>query len=153
MRLSRSGAVAALVAFSALGCASAPPRSSNESLRQEVFATERAFAKTMTDRDHASFVSFLAKEAVFFSGEKPLRGAEAVAAWWKKYYDGKDAPFAWEPAEVEVLDSGTLALSTGPVRDPSGKVVATFSSIWRREGPQRWRIVFDKGSPACPKGP
>lgn len=26
-----------------------------------------------------------------------------------------EAPFSWEPAQVEVLDSGTLALSSGPV--------------------------------------
>ncbi len=130
-----------------------PARSSPQALRDEVFATERAFAKTMADRDHAAFASFLAAETVFFSGEKALRGAEAVAAHWKKYYDGKDAPFSWEPAQVEVLDSGTLALSTGPVRDPDGKVSGTFTSIWRREGPGKWKIVFDKGCPVCASRP
>lgn len=48
-----------------------------------------------------------------------------------------------------VLDSGTLALSTGPVRDPKGKLVATYTSIWRLEAPGTWRIVFDKGNDAC----
>ena len=153
MNVSRTGPAVLLDVGAAVGCASAPPTASAAALRDEVFATERAFAKTMADRDHAAFVSFLASETVFFSGEKPLRGAEAVAAWWKKYYEGKEAPFSWEPAQVEVLDSGTLALSTGPVRDPAGEVVATFTSIWRREGPGRWRIVFDKGSPVCPKAP
>lgn len=153
MRLARSAPAALLAVASAVGCATAAPRNASpEALRLEVLETERAFAKTMADRDHAAFTTFLAAETVFFSGERPLRGAEAVAAWWKKYYEGP-APFSWEPAQVEVLASGTLALSTGPVRDPSGKVVATFSSIWRREGPGRWRIVFDKGSPACPKEP
>jgi ketosteroid isomerase-like protein len=121
-------------------------------LRKEVFETERAFAKTMAARDHAAFATFLAKEAVFF-GAGVLRGAEAVAAGWKKHYEGPAAPFSWEPEQVEVLESGTLALSSGPVRDPAGKVVATFSSIWRREGPATWRIVFDKGNPVCPKSP
>jgi hypothetical protein len=51
---------------------------------------------------------------------------------------------------VEVLDSGDLALSSGPVRDASGKLIATFTSIWRREAPATWRIVFDKGNPVCP---
>lgn len=153
MSFSRSGTAVLLAVGAAVGCASAPRKSSAEDLREEVFSTERAFAKTMVDRDHAAFVSFLASETVFFSGEKPLRGAEAVAAWWKKYYAGKDAPFSWEPAQVEVLDSGTLALSTGPVRDPSGRETGTFTSIWRREGPGTWRIVFDKGNPVCPKEP
>ena len=130
-----------------------PARSSPQALRDEVFATERAFAKTMADRDHAAFASFLAQEAVFFSGEKPLHGAEEVAAWWKRWYEGPQAPFSWEPEDVEVLPSGTLALSSGPVRDGKGNLVGTFTSIWRREGPGRWRIVFDKGNPACPKAP
>ena len=154
MNSRRAGFVSAsLSCFAALGCASAPPLPDPAALRREVLETERAFAKTMADRDHAAFTTFLAKETVFFSGEKPLRGAEAVAAWWKKHYEAKEAPFSWEPEQVEVLDSGTLALSTGPVRDPAGEVVATFTSIWRREGPGRWRIVFDKGSPVCPKAP
>lgn len=131
----------------------ADPGPGAASLRDEVFATERAFAKTMADRDHTAFASFLAEETVFFSGEKALRGAAAVAAHWKRYYEGKEAPFSWEPAQVEVLDSGTLALSTGPVRDPDGKVSGTFTSIWRREGPGKWRIVFDKGCPVCAPKP
>ncbi len=45
-----------------------------------------------------------------------------------------------------VLDSGELALSTGPVYDPAGKQVATFNSIWRREPDGSWLIIFDKGS-------
>lgn len=106
----------------------------------------------MAARDHAAFVSFLSKEAVFFSGPRPLRGAEAVAAWWKRHYEGPAAPFSWEPEEVAVLDSGTLALSSGLVRDPAGNLVGTFTSIWRLEN-GRWRIVFDKGDEACPKAP
>jgi hypothetical protein len=49
---------------------------------------------------------------------------------------------------VEVLQSGTLALSTGLVRDPKGIIVGRFNSTWRREAPGVWRVVFDKGSPA-----
>src|ERR1700693_3299408 len=41
-------------------------------LKQQVAATETAFAKTMADRDHAAFTSFLADEAVFLGGATPL---------------------------------------------------------------------------------
>jgi ketosteroid isomerase-like protein len=64
-------------------------------------------------------------------------------------YREPDAPFSWEPAEVEVLASGALALSSGPVRDPHGKLIGRFMSIWRLEAPGQWRVVFDKGSPVC----
>ena len=118
-------------------------------LRQQVEDTERAFAATMADRDHGAFTSFLSEEAVFFSAETTLRGKQQVADAWKAYFEEPDAPFSWEPQRVEVLDSGTLALSSGPVSDPDGKLVATFTSIWRLEASGKWRIIFDKGNRAC----
>ncbi|MBN8887026.1 MAG: nuclear transport factor 2 family protein [Rudaea sp.] len=143
----------ALVASLVLaGCAVAPPKVARAEAQREVEAAERAFAKTMADRDHAAFAGFIADDAIFFGGKEPLRGKAQVAAGWKKYFDKPAAPFSWEPAQVEVLDSGTLALSTGPVRAGDGKIIATFNSIWRREAPGVWRVVFDKGSEVCGDG-
>ncbi|GAB3491375.1 hypothetical protein GCM10027341_04270 [Spirosoma knui] len=122
---------------------------SQSDLKRQVADTERAFAKTMADRNHAAFSTFLSEEAVFFSGPKPLHGKNEVAQSWKPFYESAEAPFSWEPEQVEVLESGKLALSTGPVRDAKGKIVGTFSSIWRLEAPNIWRIVFDKGNPVC----
>ena len=139
-----------LVLASALWLAAcASPAIPRATLEQQVADTERAFAKTMADRDHAAFTSFLADDTVFFSGPVPLRGKAAVAAWWKRFYEGDKAPFSWRPEKVEVLDSGELALSTGPVFDPDGKPVASFTSVWRQVSPGVWRIVFDKGC-NCP---
>ena len=62
-------------------------------LATQVAAVERAFAKTMADRDHAGFVSFLSDETVFVpEGGQALRGKQAVAAAWKRFYDGAQAP-------------------------------------------------------------
>lgn len=119
-------------------------------LQKQVFARERAFAKTMADRDLDAFKSFLAQDAIFFNGPQALRGKEAVVNAWSALYKGGEAPFSWDPDQVEVLDSGDLALSTGPVLNPSGKCVGRFNSIWRlSEG--EWFIVFDKGSDECPE--
>ena len=136
-------------------CAATAPRPGNANLQRQVADTERAFAQTMADRNHAAFVAFLSDEAVFFTGPKPLHGKDEVAAAWKRFYEKPDAPFSWAPDSVEVLASGTLAISSGPVRDPSGKLIATFSSIWRQDAPGVWRIVFDKGNEVCdcPKAP
>jgi ketosteroid isomerase-like protein len=119
-----------------------------DELTAQVRDAERAFASTMAARDHAAFATYVADEAVFF-GRQALRGKAAVVAAWKAFFDGPTAPFSWEPETVEVLDSGTLALSSGPVRDPDGKRVGTFNSIWRREADGHWRVVFDKGCPEC----
>jgi ketosteroid isomerase-like protein len=142
-------AVVFSVAASTALCAFAQAQADAAALREQVFATERAFAKTMADRDHRAFTSFLADEAVFFSAAQALRGKQAVADAWKRFYEKPDAPFSWEPDEVEVLPSGTLAHSSGPVRDRAGRVVARFNSVWRQEAPGVWRIVFDKGCERC----
>ena len=103
----------------------------------------------MADRDFAAFASFIADDAVFFSGPRTLRGKAEITAAWKKLYEKKEPPFSWAPEHIDVLDSGTLALSTGPVRDPGGKLAGTFTSVWRRIAPGTWRIIFDKGDDAC----
>ena len=126
--------------------------SDHAALQQQVMAAERAFAKTMVDRDHAAFAALLSDEAIFFNGEEPIRGKDSVVAAWRPFYAGPDAPFSWEPDRVEVIESGTLALSTGPVRDPSGKVIGRFNSIWRREPSGAWRVVFDKGARSALRG-
>ncbi len=134
------------IALWTCGAGAAP---ANAELKKQVADTERAFAATMKARDHAAFSSFLSDEAVFFMGTGPLHGKEAIAKAWKRFYDKPEAPFSWEPDEVEVLASGTLAYSGGPVYDPSGKLISRFSSIWRLEAPGKWRIVFDRGAPVC----
>ena len=118
-------------------------------LVSEVRDSERAFAKTMADRNLDAFGGYVAEEGVFFGGKGPLRGRAAVVAAWSRFFEGKEAPFSWEPERVEVNDSGTLGLSTGPVRDPAGKRVGTYNSIWRRGADGRWTIIFDNGCPPC----
>jgi ketosteroid isomerase-like protein len=144
---------AVLICFSVVSSFAAEPAkpAKIQDLERQVADTERAFAKTMADRNHAAFISFLSDEAVFFDGQKPIRGKQQIADAWKAFYAKPEAPFSWAPEKVEVLDSGTLALSTGPVRDPSGKQVAVFTSIWRLEPSGQWRIVFDKGCGVCEK--
>ena len=121
---------------------------SNAELAVQVRETENAFAKTMADRDLKAFASFVAEDA-FFSGPQGLRGKKAVVDAWSKFYEAKTAPFSWRAETVEVLDTGDLAFSSGPVFDPEGKRTATFNSVWRREADGKWKVVFDKGTCVC----
>lgn len=150
MRLSQT-LIAALmvVAVGFPGVALAAEEPDNGELAAGLRAAEVAFAKTMADRDHEAFVSFLADEAVFFGRRGEIRGREAVAAAWKPLYEGPDAPFFWRPETAAVLDSGTLGLTSGPVLDPAGKRIGTFNSVWRRQPDGSWKVVFDRGCPDC----
>ncbi|HSB22477.1 MAG TPA: nuclear transport factor 2 family protein [Burkholderiaceae bacterium] len=118
-----------------------------DALRREVWDTELRFARSMAERDFAAFARHLSEHAVFWSGPRLLRGKAAVLEGWKRFYDGAQAPFSWEPDDVVVLGDGTLAQSTGPVRDPAGATIARFRSVWRREADGRWLIVLDRGEP------
>src|SRR5437899_12333921 len=86
----------------------------------QVRDAERAFAPKMSARDYTAFASYVADEAVFFSGQSPTRGKAPVLAAWKSFFDGPAARFSWEP---EVVGGSARA---------------------------RWRVVFDKGAPVCP---
>jgi ketosteroid isomerase-like protein len=119
-----------------------------QTLQSEVRERERAFAKTMAERDLTAFATFVSEEAIFM-GATPFRGRTAVAEGWKRFFEAKTAPFAWEPERVEVLESGTLAVSSGPVFDPAGQRIGTFNSTWRREADGVWRVVIDIGCPPC----
>jgi ketosteroid isomerase-like protein len=143
-------AAAALIAAAALvgACAAMPP--TTETARAEVFAAERAFARSMAERDLAAFARHVADDTLFFGGRQVLRGKGAVVDGWRAFFEGPAAPFSWEPDQVEVLASGQLALSTGPVRNLEGEVIARFNSIWQRQADGRWLVIFDKGSPPDP---
>jgi ketosteroid isomerase-like protein len=136
------------MAIAVVQCAAARAQSTAE-LAAQVRAAETAFAATMARRDLAEFAAFVAEEALFFGRTRVLRGRAAVVEGWRPYFEGPQAPFSWAPETVEVVDSGGLALSSGPVRDPAGAVVGTFISTWRRYSDGTWRVVLDKGCPPC----
>jgi len=158
--IGRQLAACLLLALPAIAMAAHPPRPAaapavalaEATIAQradEVRATERAFAQTMADRDLAAFGRFIAPDAVFMDGTEASRGAPAIVESWRSLFEGAAAPFSWEPGIVQVLPSGSLALSSGPVHNAKGERSGTFYSVWRREPDGHWRIVLDHGCAAC----
>jgi ketosteroid isomerase-like protein len=141
--------LALLLGAASMHCAAADDLAT---LAAQVRATEIAFAKTLADRDVKAFRAMIAPDVIWLAG-KTLRGPEQVMSNWQKFFDAPQPPFSWAPELVEVQEGGKLALSTGPVLDPAGKRVATFTSIWRREPTGEWKIIFDRGCPACDCAP
>lgn len=140
--------LAALLLAAALPGAARPAPVPQADAAEEVREAERAFARTMAERDHEAFAAFVSEEAVFL-GREVLRGRAAVADGWRRFFEGDQAPFSWEPERVVVIESGDLALSTGPVYGPDGERVGTFNSTWRHEADGVWRVLFDVGCPPC----
>src|SRR4029450_3586774 len=146
--------ITALGAVGAQGAQGAQGARGTTGLRDAVSEAEQQFAATMAHRDFGGFPNYISEEAIFLGSEcnrQVLRGRTAIVAAWKAFFDGPTAPFAWAPDFTEVLDSGGLALSSGPVKNPAGELTGRFNSIWRLESDGRWRVVFDQGSPLCPR--
>jgi ketosteroid isomerase-like protein len=117
----------------------------------QVEAAETAFAAAFADRDRARFFSLVAEEAVFLSPKETLTGKAEVVKGWSRFFEGAAPPFSWRPERVVVNGDGDLGLSLGPIFDPAGKQVGSFSSVWRKQKDGSWKVVFDgPGSPACP---
>jgi len=116
----------------------------------EVKAAETAFAKALADRDLAKFTSFIAEDATFLGG-KPLKGKEAVAKGWSRFFQTRKAPFSWRPETVVTNAAGTMGLSSGPVLDEKGEKFSTYYSIWVKQADGSWKVLFDgPGCPVCP---
>ncbi len=140
---------AALPAFALAGlsaCVSTPVPLAADEARQQVTQTELAFARTLANRDLIAFGNFIAPDAVFWSGDQPLRGRDAVIKAWTPFFSSPDAPFSWSPDRVEVSGNGTLGSTSGPVYGSTGGLTGRFNSIWQRQPGGEWRIVFDSGS-------
>jgi len=132
------------------GCTTIRPRESDTVAQPDrLRAAETAFAATMAARDLAAFATFIADDAVFINGGKPLRGKAAIVEHWRRFYSGPRAPFSWKPEIVEVIASGRLGYSEGPVADPDGVVVARYASTWRLDAAGEWKVVFDNGTEVC----
>jgi ketosteroid isomerase-like protein len=124
-----------------------PAQDQAAALGRHVFVAESSFAASMAKRDLEAFAAFVSPEAIFFGDTTVMRGKRAVVDGWRPFFVKPAAPFSWKPEVIEVLPSGKLALSSGPVFDPGGKRIGSFSSIWRRDLDGSWQIIFDKGCP------
>jgi len=82
------------------GCTSLVSRASNDELVSAVTDAEKAFARTIVDRDHRAFLRFVSAEAVFLNGGKPIVGRDAVGKHWERFYaaprrPSRGSPISW----------------------------------------------------------
>ena len=145
----RRNILLAVASLPAASCASRPASLSRDELVVQLRQRETTFAATMARRDHSAFATHIASDAVFINGGAPLRGKEAITSFWKRFFTGPSAPFAWKPEIVEVGADGTLGYTEGPVSAPSGAVFARFFSTWQRDTSGQWFVVFDNGYDVC----
>lgn len=122
-----------------------------------VWARESGFAQSVADHDAAAFATYLDQDAVFVSGGKATRGADAIAAEWAGLIAGKGVLLHWYPDAVDVGANGAVALSRGPfwMENPAAPPEkryrrGRFISTWLRGDDGQWHVVFDGGAGDAP---
>lgn len=121
----------------------------------EVQCRELAFSAAAEQRDGDVFETFIHADARFVSAQNH-RGPDQVRAAWEPFFEPGGAAIRWWPDNIQVLESGDLALSQGPYEIRSVAEGETqvrhgrFQSVWRRDADAVWWVVFDSGGPSQP---
>lgn len=122
-----------------------------DTVRQDVLCAEVGFSRSAENRDLEAFVAFMDPEVRFVTG-RISRGPEEVAEGWANFFKPDGPLMRWRPMIVEIVASGTLAISRGPYRqtrlNEDGESVhtwGTFNSTWRLDQHGEWRVLFDAG--------
>lgn len=142
---------AILYVFSAVAGAANGNQGSSHA-EEEVRGADQALAAALAERDRDKFAALLTEDAVFFGGKRSHRGRRAVLEAWSVYFEPDGPTLAWEPSEVEVIESEGLATSTGPYRVVSNRakktrvLEGTYFTVWRRDADGQWRVLFDTGT-------
>ena len=141
--------MAALFVAAFLAACSVMPDAPAGDSRAQVMATERFREDHGRSRPRRLCALHRRRGDLLYRADapaRPARGGRRLGAFLR---GRAKAPFSWQPDTVEVLAGGSLALSSGPVHDPDGKLVSRFTSIWRRTPAGEWEIVFDKCNEVC----
>lgn len=124
--------------------------SQKEKYKQEIFAAEKEFEKTVKEEGLAAgFTKFAAEDAVLLRGDTLITGKSGI----NTFYTSRDLTgheLEWTPDFIDVAESGDLAYTYGKyiyrVTDTAGSVKESrgyFHSVWKRMPDGQWRFVWD----------
>lgn len=147
------------VAWVVCGSGSAPSLMAQERVDRRaaeaaMMKADADFNRAVADRDMTRFLSLIAEDATFSGGlPNQLRGKDAVAKAWARFFQ-KDGPtLTWKPTKAEALVGGEIGYTVGTserrVRGADGKVAVTrgnYVTVWKKQPDGRWLAVFDTGS-------
>jgi len=117
--------------------------------------TSRDWSQAAQSGDMEKVASYFADDAVMISsGEKPVRGRQAVRSYLAESMKIPGFRISWEPLEGKVTgDMGyllerTRMTMTGPQGTPVTQELQTVT-IWRKQPDGAWKNVVDIAVPAA----
>ena len=132
-------------------CTSCHHSIDDEDIRKEIFQTEKAFEKMVSEKGVTEAFYFFADEKAVIKRENDMlvKGKENI----KNYYAKKNNEtlvLNWTPDYIEVSTCGTLAYTYGKyfwkIKNENGEVAeyrGIFHTVWKKQDDNNWRYVWD----------
>jgi len=113
-------------------------------------AADLAWSDAARRKDAGATANFIADDAEMMPPNAPaVKGGEEVKKGWSEMLAGKDFQLKWEPARVQVAESGELGYTSGTyemsMTDPKGAKVndkGKYIAIWKKIDGQ-WKCFLD----------
>jgi len=113
---------------------------------QAVVETERAFARTATEKGvRDSFLAFIAEDGILYR-PGPIKGKEWLAA-----RPARPGLLTWQPTYADISAAGDMGITTGPwefrPKGPEDEPVGygQFATVWRKQPDGTWKFAIDIG--------
>lgn len=131
-----------------ISCHSGPDK---EKTRKEIFQSEKAFEKMVSEKGMEEAFYYYADENAVIKRENDtiIKGKENI----RKYYNRRNTgnvTLNWTPDFIEVADCGTLGYTYGKyvykLRKETGDTVINkgiFHTIWKKQEDNSWKFVWD----------
>ena len=136
----------------ASSCRTKNNEGSTEQWKDEIIATEKAFAKmAMTKGIPQAFIAYAADDAVLLRNNKLIIGKDSLRASFENAESqNTNVSLTWEPDFVDVSASGDLGYTYGTylyvTTDSTGatnEVKGVFHTVWKRQPDGKWKYVWD----------
>jgi uncharacterized protein (TIGR02246 family) len=152
----KSGFAIILASATLAACASAPEKPSEEEVRQQILAQEKAWNDAFSKRDGEALAGFFDDEAAVASpGQQLVRGKESIREEMTQFASDENLKVTFKANKVGVADSRDFAYSRGQflmtATNPETKQPQSsqgyYLTVWKRQQDGSWKAIEDFVTP------
>ena len=115
-----------------------------------------AFCRAVQERGLEGWMSYFADDAVIGPVEPPVRGKDAIRAFYAKVFARQNLDFQWIATAGEIFPAGDLGYTSGRghmtyIENGQRKERnSRYVTVWQKQHDNSWKVIADFGSAAPP---
>ncbi len=120
---------------------------------EELLLADRAFDRAAAASGLDGWMSYFAADSIANVPGGPLRGQQAIRAYYAKMFARKNFSIRWKPFHAEASKDGSFGYTLGTAviswTGDSGAQVkqeGRYLTVWRKQPGGQWRVVSDMGN-------